>query len=217
MRTENRGISRPGTAGILGAMTYLENPWPTQAARSGEGTRTARHRQQPPPPVTAPPDAATPRWYWPAFGVMLVAVAVLYLWDLSASGYANTFYAAAVQAGTKSWKACFFGSLDSSSFITVDKPPASLWVMGLSGRIFGFSSASMLVPQVLEGLGPVARLHPAAKRWFGAGAGLAAGALLAIPPVAALMFRFNNPDALLVCLLVAGAVCLTPALEGASA
>ena len=39
---------------------------------------------------------------------------------------------------TKSWKAFFFGSLDSSNFITVDKPPASLWVMALSGRIFGF-------------------------------------------------------------------------------
>ena len=59
---------------------------------------------------------------------------LLYLWDLGASGYANDFYAAAVQAGTKSWKAMFFGSLDSGNFITVDKPPASLWPMELSGR-----------------------------------------------------------------------------------
>jgi 4-amino-4-deoxy-L-arabinose transferase-like glycosyltransferase len=110
----------------------------------------------------------------------------------------------------------FFGSLDSSSFITVDKPPASLWVMVLSGRIFGFSSWSMLVPQALEGVAAVALLYAGVKRWFGAGAGLLAGALLAITPVAALMFRFNNPDALLVCLLVAGAYCLTRALEGAS-
>ncbi|WP_370652800.1 hypothetical protein [Frankia sp. Cj5] len=42
--------------------------------------------------------------------------AVLYLWDLGASGNANDFYAAAVQAGTKSWKAFFFGSFDSSNF-----------------------------------------------------------------------------------------------------
>jgi 4-amino-4-deoxy-L-arabinose transferase-like glycosyltransferase len=147
---------------------------------------------------------------------LLVCTAAAYLWDLSSSGYANSFYAAAVQAGTKSWKAFFFGSLDSSSFITVDKPPASLWVMALSGRIFGFSSWSMLVPQALEGVAAVALLHAAVRRWFGAGAGLLAGALLAITPVAALMFRFNNPDALLVCLLVAGAYCLTRALEGAS-
>jgi 4-amino-4-deoxy-L-arabinose transferase-like glycosyltransferase len=151
----------------------------------------------------------------PALITLLACTAIAYLWDLSASGYANSFYAAAVQAGTKSWKAFFFGSIDSSNFITVDKPPASLWVMSLSGRIFGFSSMSMLVPQVLEGVAAVGLLYAAVRRWFGAGAGLAAGALLAITPVAALMFRFNNPDALLVCLLVAGAYCLTRALEHA--
>ena len=54
---------------------------------------------------------------------------------------------------------------------------------------------------------------PAVKRWFGDVAGLGAGALLAITPVAALMFRFNNPDALLVLLLVAAAYCLIRALR----
>src|ERR1700727_1709406 len=121
------------------------------------------------------------------------AAALAYIWDLSAWGYANSFYAAAVQAGTKSWKAMFFGSIDSSNFITVDKPPASLWVMELSGRIFGFSSSSMLVPQVLEGVAAVALLHAAVKRWFGVGAGLAAGALLAITPVAAVVVRLKQP------------------------
>jgi len=160
-------------------------------------------------------ERAEPRWARRALIGLLLLTAVAYMWDLSASGYANSFYAAAVQAGTKSWKAFFFGSIDSSNFITVDKPPASLWVMELSGRIFGFSSWSMLVPQALEGVAAVALLHASVKRWFGAGAGLAAGALLAITPVAALMFRFNNPDSLLVCLLVAAAYCLTRALERA--
>ncbi len=154
-------------------------------------------------------------WQRLALPTLLLVTAVAYLWDLSASGYANSFYAAAVQAGTNSWKAFFFGSIDSSNFITVDKPPASLWVMALSGRIFGFSSWSMLAPQALEGVAAVALLYAAIKRWFGTGAGLAAGALLAATPVAALMFRFNNPDALLVLLLVAGAYCLTRALERA--
>ena len=116
---------------------------------------------------------------------------------MSASGDANSFYAAAVQAGTRSWKAFFFGSLDSSNFITVDKPPASIWVMALSGRIFGFGSLSMLIPQALEGVAAVALLYAGVKRWFGTATGLMAGLLLAITPVAALMFRFNNPDALL--------------------
>jgi 4-amino-4-deoxy-L-arabinose transferase-like glycosyltransferase len=155
-------------------------------------------------------------WVRPALIALLLGTAVAYTWNLSASGNANSFYAAAVQAGTKSWKAFFFGSLDSSSFITVDKPPASIWVMALSGRLFGFSSLSMLIPQALEGVLAVALLYAAVKRWFGAGTGLLAGALMAITPVAALMFRFNNPDALLVCLLVAAAYCLVRALDGAS-
>ena len=87
--------------------------------------------------------------------------------------------------------------------------------MALSGRIFGFSSWSMLVPQALEGVAAVGLLYAAVKRWFGPAAGLAAGAMLALTPVAALMFRFNNPDALLVATLVAAAYCLTRALEAA--
>ena len=138
---------------------------------------------------------------------------MLYLWDLTRNGWANDFYAAAVQAGTKSWKAFFFGSFDSSNFITVDKTPASLWVMELSGRIFGFGQWSMLVPQALEGVACVALLYAAVRRWFGPVAGLIAGLVLALTPVAALMFRFNNPDALLVLLMTAAAYALVRAIE----
>jgi len=53
---------------------------------------------------------------------------------LGASGWANAYYSAAVQAGTRSWQAFFFGSLDWSNFITVDKSPAFLWPMELSAR-----------------------------------------------------------------------------------
>src|SRR6202041_89661 len=176
---------------------------PASAARP---SRTRSHTQ---PAVRG----ADPTWVRPALLALLALTALAYLWDLSASGYANSFYAAAVQAGTKSWKAFFFGSLDSSNFITVDKPPASLWVMALSGRIFGFSSWSMLVPPALEGVAAVALLYASVKRWFGAGAGLIAGALLAITPVAALMFRFNNPDALLVLLMTGAGYAVQRALE----
>ncbi len=172
-----------------------------------------------PPPVADPAgdDGAppSPRWVLPALIALLSVTAAAYLWNLSASGYANSFYAAAVQAGTKSWKAFFFGSIDSSNFITVDKSPGSLWVMELSGRLFGFSSWSMLVPQVLEGVAAVGLVYAAVKRWFGPAAGLLAGAVLACTPVAALMFRFNNPDALMVLMLVAAAYTVIRALEKA--
>ena len=92
------------------------------------------------------------------------------------NGWANDFYAAAVQAGTKSWKAFFFGSFDASNFITVDKTPASLWVMELSARIFGLNHWSLLVPQALEGVAAVGLLYATVRRWFGPAAGLLAGA-----------------------------------------
>ena len=154
-----------------------------------------------------------PTWARPAMFGLLALTAVLYLWNVTRNGWANDFYAAAVQAGTKSWKAFFFGSFDSSNFITVDKTPASLWVMEISGRIFGFSQWSMLVPQALEGVASVGLLYAAVRRWFGAPAGLLAGLVLALTPVAALMFRFNNPDALLVLLMTAAAYTLVRAVE----
>lgn len=147
---------------------------------------------------------------------LLAATALLYLWGLGASGWANSFYSAAAQAGSASWKAMFFGSSDAANSITVDKPPAALWIMALSVRIFGLSSWSVLVPQALEGVAAVGLLYLTVRRTSGPAAGLIAGAVLATSPVAALMFRFNNPDSLLVLLMVAGAYCLVRALETAS-
>ncbi|WP_051914236.1 glycosyltransferase family 39 protein [Thermorudis peleae] len=152
-------------------------------------------------------------WVRPAFLLLLAATAVLYLWGLGASGWANAYYSAAVMAATKSWKAFFFGSFDPSNFITVDKPPLALWVMDLSARLFGVSSWSILVPEALEGVAAVGLLTAAVRRWFGPVAGLLAGAMLALTPVAVLMFRFNNPDALLTLLLVAAAYATMRGLE----
>ncbi len=126
---------------------------------------------------------------------LLALTAGLYLWGLSKNGTANEYYSAAVQAGTHSWKAFLFGSLDAGNYITVDKPPASLWAMEISTRVFGFGSFSMLLPQALEGVAAVALLFATVRRWFGRPAALLSGLVLAITPVAALMFRFNNPDA----------------------
>ena len=163
-------------------------------------------------PSTPAPSADT-RWVRPAILTLLAATAVLYIWGLGASGWGNSFYSAAVQAGTKSWKAFLLGSSDASNFITVYKTPASLWAIELSARIFGLSSWSVLVPQALEGVTAVGLLYMTIKRWFGATAGLIAAAVMALTPVAVLMFRFNNPDALLVLLLVAGAYATTRAIE----
>jgi 4-amino-4-deoxy-L-arabinose transferase-like glycosyltransferase len=173
------------------------------AAKRGRASRFIRGRE-----TDAP-------WIRPALLTLLVLTAVLYLWDLGASGWANSFYSAAVQAGTKSWKAFFFGSSDSSNFITVDKPPASLWAMEISARIFGVNSWSILVPQALEGVATVGLVYLTVRRWFTAQAALLAGVVLALTPVAAMMFRFNNPDALLALLLTGSMYALVRGLERA--
>nr|WP_232666279.1 glycosyltransferase family 39 protein [Pseudonocardia sp. TRM90224] len=136
---------------------------------------------------------------------LLGGTAALYLWGLSASGWANAFYAAAAQAGAQDWTAWFFGSSDAANAITVDKTPAALWVTGLSVRLFGLSSWSILVPQALMGVATVGLLYATVRRTAGTAAGLLAGAAMALTPVAVLMFRFNNPDALLTLLLVGAA------------
>ncbi|MGW0162481.1 glycosyltransferase family 39 protein [Mycobacterium sp. NPDC003323] len=148
-----------------------------------------------------------------ALAALLVGTGVLYLWNLSASGWANSFYSAAVQAGSQDWTALLFGSSDAANAITVDKTPAALWVMGLSARAFGFSSWSVLVPQAVMGVAAVALLYASVRRVTGPAAALLAGTTLALTPVATLMFRFNNPDALLVLLLIAAAYCVQRACE----
>ncbi len=166
----------------------------------------------------ATPEESTPRNSAPitqriALGLLLAGTAVLYLWNLSISGWANAFYSAAAQAGAENWTAMLFGSSDAGNAITVDKTPAALWITDLSVRLFGLSSWSVLVPQALMGVGAVAVLCAAVRRAAGPWAGLLAGTVLALTPVAALIFRFNNPDALLVLLLIVAAYCVQRGIE----
>ncbi|MEV4626916.1 glycosyltransferase family 39 protein [Micromonospora sp. NPDC049523] len=177
-------------------------------------------------PETAPSEAdlpvaetavpRSPAWVRPALAALLLATALLYLWGLGASGWANSFYSAAAQAGSASWEALFYGSSDAANSITVDKPPAAMWLMALSVRIFGLNSWAILVPQALAGVASVGVLFATVRRWYGPAAGLLAGTVLALTPVATLMFRFNNPDALLVLLLVLGAYACVRAVETAA-
>ncbi|WP_280273141.1 glycosyltransferase family 39 protein [Nocardia wallacei] len=151
-----------------------------------------------------------------ALAALLGVTAAAYLWNIGVNGMGNGFYAAAAWAGSRNWESLLFGSLDPGNFITVDKPPVSQWVMGLSGQLFGFGSASMLAPQALMAVATVALLYGMVTRVTGArGAGLLAGLVFAVTPVAALMFRFDNPDAVMVLLMTAGAYCVVRALPRA--
>ncbi len=146
-------------------------------------------------------------------GAIAALTAVLYTWALSGVGYGNSYYAAAVKSAATSWKAFFFGSIDPGNFITVDKPPAAFWVQGLSARIFGFSSWSMLLPEALAGVASVLILHHLVRKWAGDWAAHLAALAFALTPVAVEMFRYNNPDALLTFLCLAAAWALWSAVE----
>ena len=169
-----------------------------------------------PAPPELPPAARVRRrptrsgWITAAIGAL---TATLYTWRLSSVGMGNGYYAAAVKAMSVSWKAFFFGSIDPGNFITVDKPPAALWVQALSARIFGFGSWSILVPQALAGVGSVLILHHLVRRWAGDTAAHLSALAFAVTPVALLMFRYNNPDAVLTLLGLAAAWALWSALE----
>src|SRR5207249_2376102 len=137
-------------------------------------------------------------------GVAMLA-ALLCLVNLTVSGFANTCCTAAAVAASQSWSAWFFGSFDAANFITVDKPPLATMLMGLSVRLFGLSSWSILLPEALAGVATVLVLFAVVRRSFGPVAAVIAGLVMALTPAAVLMFRYNNPDAILTLLLVLAA------------
>lgn len=151
------------------------------------------------------------KWTLP---VLLALTGALYLFGALHNGMANSYYAAAVQAASQDWTAWLFGSSDAANYVSIDKPPLATMVMGLSARLFGFSSFSMLLLSVLAGVGSVWLVYGAVKRQFGFASAMIAGATLMLTPVAALMFGFNNPDAILTLMLTASGYAFLRSLEG---
>ncbi len=158
---------------------------------------------------------ATTRWplsHLPIYTIAALAGA-LTLWGLTRSGYANVYYAEAAQAASRSWWAWLSNSVDTSGLESLDKGPLSNMLMGLSGRLLGFSSFSMLLPEALCGIASVLLLHNIVRRTLGHRAALLAALMLALTPIFVAMSRFNNPDPLLVLCELAAAWALVRALE----
>lgn len=132
---------------------------------------------------------------------LVSAAAIMYFWRLDSNGWGNAYYAAAAQAGASDWTAFFFGSSDGGNGITVDKLPASIWLSSISVRLFGLSSWSLLGPQALLGVGTVVLTYFSVRRHFRHRSAMIAGIVLLLTPAAAVIFRYNNPDALLTFLL----------------
>ncbi len=154
-----------------------------------------------------------PAWSRPGLIGASGLAGLLACWALSINGYANAYYAEAALAASRSWTALLTNAADASGAVSLDKGPLSDWLMGLSGRVFGFSSLSMLLPSAICGVAAVVVLHDLVRRTLGPREALLAATMLALSPVSVVMARYNNPDALLALLLVTAAWALVRSLE----
>lgn len=154
-----------------------------------------------------------PVWERPALLIVLALNAALNFWNLGINGWGNAYYSAAVQAGSMDWKAYFFGSLDWGNSVTVDKPPLSLWIMGLSVRLFGLSPESIMAPQAAMGVLTTFLIYALLRRNFSAAAAIGAAAVFFTSPIITLLSRYNNPDPLMLLLMVAAAYLVVRAAE----
>ncbi|HEU5434071.1 MAG TPA: glycosyltransferase family 39 protein, partial [Thermomicrobiales bacterium] len=171
------------------------------------------------PPIPAPGATRaarepSPRWFWPGFVAVLLVSAALQLIRLDRQGVGNPYYAAAVRSMLENFNAFFFASFDAAGWVTVDKPPLGLWAQTLGARLLGFGPWGLLLPQALATIAAVALVALLVRRAFGPAAGLPAGLMLALTPVAVAVGRTNEVDATLTLFVLLGAWALLHGVDG---
>jgi 4-amino-4-deoxy-L-arabinose transferase-like glycosyltransferase len=164
----------------------------------------------------AEPRRSTGIWPRLALAGICAVSAVLYAWGIGSS-WGNSYYSAAVKSMSQSFENFFFGAFDPVGVVTVDKPPMALWAQVLSVKVFGFNQFAVLFPQVLAGVAAVFLLHRTVRRWAGEHAALTAALVMALTPITVVINRDNNPDTLLVLMVVAAAYAMTRAFESRKA
>ncbi|MGW1747643.1 ArnT family glycosyltransferase [Streptomyces sp. NPDC002092] len=182
-------------------MTAIPDARPTGAHR---GRRTAGRR-------SGPPEDA-PRWERPALAAVLVVATVLYAWGIGNAAL-HPFYGAAIRSMSESWRAFFFGGLDASGSISIDKLPGAFWPDAVSVWLFGPHTWAAALPQVVEGVLTVWLLHRIVRAWAGPLAALIAALALTLTPVTVVLNRATIPDTALTLLLVAAAGALQKAVR----
>ena len=188
-------------------MTATNEVSPRASHRAGSPAAGA------PSQVAAPAGPPTSRPQRLAQAGVLLLAAWLYGWDLWAEGWGNTYYSAAVKSMSLGPRNFLFGAFDPLGVVTVDKPPLALWPQVASAAIFGYHGWSLLLPQALEGVLAVFLLHRAVRRWAGENVALVAALVLAITPMMTAINRGNNPDTIMVLLLVAAAYVFTRSVD----
>ncbi len=152
-------------------------------------------------PVTTPSRSPSGvRWTsWLALSLMLVLAAVLRLWMIhDVSG--NVFYDAAARSMGTSWHDFFFGALEPSGTVSIDKPPLDLWLQVATTSVLGFSLVGLHLPEALGGVAACGLLFGALRRPFGVAAAISAALALAVLPVSVLTSRSDTMDSVLAAL-----------------
>ncbi|HXD42758.1 MAG TPA: glycosyltransferase family 39 protein [Ramlibacter sp.] len=168
--------------------------------------------------ASAPIGPERPARAWPgrlAFTAILALAAALRLWHLDQNGYGRMYYAAGVRSMTDCLHCFFYNSFDPAGFVSLDKPPVSMWLQVLGAKLLGFSAFSVMLPQVLEGLAAVVLVYLLVVRRFGRTAALMAAACLAIAPISVAVDRSNNTDSCLIMVLLLAAWAAIRAAETA--
>jgi len=153
------------------------------------------------------------RWEVIALVTVLILALVLRLWGLDRNGWGAEYYTAAVRSMAMNWHNFLYNAFDPAGFISVDKPPVAIWLQVGSVKLFGFHPFSVLMPQVLEGVGSVWLLFHMVRRCFGSSAGLLSALFFAITPVWVAVNRTNNTDSCLVLILLLATWALLKAAE----
>lgn len=149
---------------------------------------------------------------WLALGAILALAVALRFWLIQdVSG--NVFYDAAVRSMGHSWHDFFFGALEPSGTISIDKPPVDLWLQVAATRALGFGPFALHLPEALGGVAACGLLFGALRRPFGLASAAAAALALAVLPIAVLTARSDTMDAVLAALEVAALWCSWRALE----
>lgn len=133
-----------------------------------------------------------------ALALILLLAGFLSIFNIWNEGYSNEFYAASVKSMLTSWKNFFFVSLDPGGWVTVDKPPVSLWVQAAFAKVFGFYGWSILLPECLAAVATVAIIYHIVRRHFGNIAGLVSALVLALSPIFIVVSKTNNTDSVLI-------------------
>ncbi len=155
-------------------------------------------------------------WEWLGLFSILVLAAGLRLWGLDQNGFGNVYYAAAVRSMLMNWHNFFFASFDPVGWVTVDKPPVSLWIQTLSAKLLGFSGFSIIFPQVVEGTLSVALIYHLVRRRFDAWAAFIAALAIAVGPICVAVDRYNNTDECLMFVIILSAWAMSLAVEKAN-